>query len=222
MPLLGRGVLAIWNGIAAEAEDEFIAWHVREHIPERVSLPGFLRGRRYVAIDGFPKFFNFYETEAADVLTSPAYLARLDAPTAWTRKVVAHFSDTSRTVCDVSWSFGNGEGGFVEAIVLDTPDEPSRFIGRLKQAASAAYETNPGLVGLHLLREHVDGSRRDTAEARLRSRPDRIAPWVLLAEASNEEALRRFRRDGGSDLDLAGAGSVVARGLYQLQFALAK
>jgi hypothetical protein len=215
-------VLAIWNGIAADAEDDFVGWHVREHIPERVGLPGFLRGRRYVAVDGFPKYFNFYETEAADVLTSPAYLARLDAPTEWTRKVVAHFNDTSRTICDVIWTFGNGEGGVVEAIVLDTEDEPSAFAGRLKQAASAAFAANSGLVGLHLLRGHVDGSRRDTAEARLRSGPDRVAPWVLLVEASNEEALRRFRRGGGSDPDLAGGGSIVARGLYQLQFTLAK
>ena len=43
MALLGTGVLAIWNGIAASAEDEFVDWHVREHIPERVGLPGFLR-----------------------------------------------------------------------------------------------------------------------------------------------------------------------------------
>lgn len=57
MGLLGKGVLAIWNGIAPEAEEDFVAWHVREHIPERVALSGFLRGRRYVALDGFPKYF---------------------------------------------------------------------------------------------------------------------------------------------------------------------
>jgi hypothetical protein len=51
MGLLGKGVLAIWNGIAPEAEEDFVAWHVREHIPERVALSGFLRGRRYVALD---------------------------------------------------------------------------------------------------------------------------------------------------------------------------
>jgi hypothetical protein len=96
MGLLGKGVLAIWNGIAPEAEEDFVAWHVREHIPERVALSGFLRGRRYVALDGFPKYFNFYETTTADDLSSAAYRARLDAPTDWTRKVVAQFRDTLR------------------------------------------------------------------------------------------------------------------------------
>ncbi len=32
MALAGKGVLAIWNGIAPEAETDFVAWHVREHI----------------------------------------------------------------------------------------------------------------------------------------------------------------------------------------------
>lgn len=51
MGLLGSGALAIWNGIAPEAEREFDRWHTYEHIPERMALPGFLRGRRYVADD---------------------------------------------------------------------------------------------------------------------------------------------------------------------------
>jgi hypothetical protein len=43
------------------------------------------------------KYFNFYETETVDVLQSPAYRARLDSPTEWTKKVVKEFRDTSRT-----------------------------------------------------------------------------------------------------------------------------
>jgi hypothetical protein len=222
VPLLGRGVLAIWNGIAPEAEEEFVAWHVREHIPERVSLPGFLRGRRYVAVDGVPKYFNFYETHTAADLSSPVYLARLDAPTEWTRKVVAKFVDTSRTVCDVVWTLGDGEGGFIEAIVLDTAREPDAFAAQLQQQLRATFETNHGLVGVHLLRGHVDQSRRDTAETRLRSDPDRVAPWVLLVETSSAGALARIRTADVGNERLASAGNVIGRGIYQLQFSLAK
>jgi len=63
MPLLGTGVLAIWNGLAPGYDAEFVEWHVKEHIPERVGVPGFLRARRYFAVDGAPAYFNFYETE---------------------------------------------------------------------------------------------------------------------------------------------------------------
>jgi hypothetical protein len=220
--LLGRGVLAIWNGIANDAEDEFVKWHVREHIPERVSVPGFLRGRRYVAIDGVPKYFNFYETHTAADLSSPAYLARLNAPTEWTRKVVAKFVDTTRTICDVAWTLGDGEGGFIEAIVLETAKEPDAFADQLQKQLRTTFEANQGLVGVHLLRGHVDTSRHDTAEARLRLGRDRVAPWVLLVEASTAEVLARMRTTDVGNERLASAGNVISRGIYQLQFSLAK
>ena len=37
MPLLGTGVLAIRNGLAPGYDAEFVEWHVKEHIPERVA-----------------------------------------------------------------------------------------------------------------------------------------------------------------------------------------
>jgi hypothetical protein len=96
MALLGKGVLAIWNGVATGYESEFLEWHVKEHIPERVGVTGFLRGRRYLSVDGTPAYFNFYETETYQVLSSEPYLGRLNDPTPWTRKVVSNFKDTSR------------------------------------------------------------------------------------------------------------------------------
>ena len=222
--LLGRGVLAIWNGIAAESEDDFAAWHVREHIPERVSLPGFLRGRRFVAVDATPKYFNFYETSYIEDLMSPAYLARLNAPTDWTRKVVAHFTDTSRTLCQVAWSLGLGQGGFVEAMALRTSTPRDAFAAGLHQSMSRVYGAEHGLVAIHLLEGQVVAPPPATAEAQLRAKPDATAPWVLLVEASSAEALLRFRASPGSGsvLHANGVAEILQRGIYQQQFALAK
>jgi hypothetical protein len=61
MPLLGRGVLAIWHTIAPEAEAEYWRWHDREHIPERVGVTGFLRGRRYRSLERSLDYLDFYE-----------------------------------------------------------------------------------------------------------------------------------------------------------------
>jgi hypothetical protein len=68
--LAGEAVIATWNGIAPEGRDEFYAWHIQEHIPERVGIPGFRRGRRYVAVtpDTRPEFFTLYETDTMQVL----------------------------------------------------------------------------------------------------------------------------------------------------------
>jgi hypothetical protein len=224
MALIGKGVLAIWNGIAPQAEDEFVAWHVREHIPERVGLPGFLRGRRYVAVDGHPKYFNFYETETAADLSSPAYQARLNAPSDWTKAVVAHFTDTSRTICDVAWSLGVGEGGWIEAIVLETTATATAFQAAMRARLEGIIATSPGIVGLHLLQGQVAAGQGDTAEKKLRGTPDKVAAWILLVEATRRDAIIAFRSGAGSPEALinCGARARIERGLYQIQFALTK
>ena len=58
MSLSGLGAVAIWHDLVPEARDEFYDWHNREHMPERVGIPGFRRGRRYIAAAGGPEFFN--------------------------------------------------------------------------------------------------------------------------------------------------------------------
>ena len=94
------GILAIFNNVAPGREDEFEAWFQHEHLAERIAVPGFLIGRRHEAIAAQPRYFNFYVTRSAAVLNSPAYLARLDAPTALTRTVMSEiFKDMIRTVC---------------------------------------------------------------------------------------------------------------------------
>jgi hypothetical protein len=37
----GQPLIAIWNDIVAEGRTDFIEWHNREHIFERLSFPGF-------------------------------------------------------------------------------------------------------------------------------------------------------------------------------------
>ncbi len=85
MSLAGQAVVAIWNGIAPEGRTEFYEWHNREHMPERVGIPGFRRGRRYSAKYGSPEFFTLYEADSAEVLVGQDYLNRLNNPTPWTQ-----------------------------------------------------------------------------------------------------------------------------------------
>jgi hypothetical protein len=216
-------VLAIWNGIASEAEEDFVAWHVREHIPERVAVPGFLRGRRYVAADGFPKYFNFYETRTSDDLLSPDYQSRLNAPTAWTLRVVPHFRDTSRTICDVAASVGNGDGGFIEALRL-SGSVPAQTFRRTMTGLVAQCVQATGIVAAHLLQGRTQESGSGSVEKKMRARPDEVAEWILLIEGVGVEPLIALRGDICSDAALTGAGAApaIARGCYQLQFALSR
>ena len=50
MSFLGKAILAFWADVDASGEADYNDWHTREHMPERCGVPGFLRGRRYVAV----------------------------------------------------------------------------------------------------------------------------------------------------------------------------
>ena len=67
-PGLSRNVA----NVRPEGRADFFEWHNREHIPERVGIEGFLRGRRYVATAGAPAFFTLYNTRDAAVLSGAA------------------------------------------------------------------------------------------------------------------------------------------------------
>jgi len=221
MALTGKAVLAIWNGISPQAEDEFVRWHVREHIPERVALPGFLRGRRYVAAYGKPKYFNFYETADVAALSSPTYLERLNTPSNWTKAVVAHFNDTSRTICTVRRSVGLGDGAAVLTARLRTQAEAQDFIASVSNDFLAVSERT-GIVAIHLLQGDQQASTRPTAEKQLRRAVDEVVEWILLVEAVDSGTLAELSDDSAfvSGLVRAGAEPDSEIGIYNLQFAL--
>jgi hypothetical protein len=89
--MIGDAALAIWFEVAAPDLEDLDAWYPRQHLPERLSVPGFLRGRRYAATGGGLPFFTLYETRDVAVLSSAAYLERLNNPTDWTRRVLPTF-----------------------------------------------------------------------------------------------------------------------------------
>ncbi len=212
--LRGAGVLAIWNGIADGFDREFLRWHVSEHIPERISVPGFLRARRYVALQGHPAYFNFYEVTAPEVLSSEAYLARLNAPSAWTRAVVPYFTDTARTLCRVVESRGRGAAGTVATLRIDAPAEDMRPLADRLAAAT-------DVSAVHLLARHETAAGA-SAESAMRDRPDETSRTILLVEGAVPKALREVVGEIASDAALAAAGasSPANRGLYQLDYLL--
>ena len=76
MSLRGSAFLAIWHDIEAHGELEFSDWHTREHMPERVGIPGFEAGRRWVDWGRVRhRYFTLYEAQTIDVLSSAAYRA---------------------------------------------------------------------------------------------------------------------------------------------------
>ena len=123
MSLAGHGALAIWHDIIPEGRDDFYAWHGREHMPERLGIPGFLRGRRYVAIDAALEFFNLYEAQSVEVLKGQDYSNSFNNPTPRTLRATTHFRHVARSLCQVKATHGHGHGGLMATLRYDVqPD----------------------------------------------------------------------------------------------------
>ena len=91
MPLLGSAAMLLSFDVVPEAVSEHDYWHTHEHLPERLSIAGFLRGSRWVATRGQPRYLVLYEVAELATLTSAAYLERLNNPSAWTSKMMPHY-----------------------------------------------------------------------------------------------------------------------------------
>ena len=219
MPLRGGAAMVFWNDVAAGAEDDFYHWHSHEHLPERLRVPGFLRGRRAVAWCGGPKVFVLYEVESLAVLTAPPYLARLNDPTAWTRRAMANFRNSNRTLCRVVASFGQGLGGRLLTLRLSpAPDGAENLREALSRDLLPALARRPGLVGAHLLVGEAAASALPTAEKHLRGQPDAVADWVVVIEGYEAAALESLAEEAFSPGRLAafGAGPDLAFGFYEV------
>jgi len=94
----GSGLMAFWARIEESYLERFRRWHNSEHMPERVSIPGFLAGQRYLGHGTNNFFLMMYETSEPAVLGGADYLARLNAPTAWTRESLPHFREPARNI----------------------------------------------------------------------------------------------------------------------------
>ena len=123
------GRLTLWNDCAIGHEAEYEAWYQGEHLIERLGVPGFMRGRRYQAIEAAPEYFTYYETTSPDVLTSPSYLERGNNPTPFTRKIMSGtFINLSRTICKCQFSTGGMRGAYAVTLRLSqTVDDFSLF-----------------------------------------------------------------------------------------------
>ena len=130
MPLLGQAAMLLAFDVAAEAIDEHDDWHTHEHLPERLAIPGFLRGTRWVAVQGQPRYLVLYEVERLETLASAPYLERLNQPTPWTSKMMPHYRGMTRGLCSVAASAGAGHG----------PLRPARALQARARAAERRLE----------------------------------------------------------------------------------
>jgi hypothetical protein len=223
MSFLGNSVLAIWADVEVSGEADYNDWHTREHMPERCGVPGFLRGRRYVAVTAGPKYFMMYETETLETLASPAYVERLNNPTPWTRKCLALFRNSNRTACRTTLSIGRGIGGAMATIRLGPSAGREQALRRwLTGEALPKLLEWPGISAAHLCEADVETTTVKTAEKSIRDKPDEVAHWVLLVEGIDADIVQRACADalGAAALERRGAEPGAITGVFLLHYVL--
>lgn len=217
MSLLGQAALAMWWDMSASRRSEFEHWHTHEHFPERLSVPGFRRATRWRCADGGEGIFVMYELDDHAVLASQAYLARLNAPTPWSTRLMPDHRNMVRSQCHVLESRGILPASNALTIRLS----PARGRGEALRAAirsvAERVSREAGLAGLHLLR-HEDPPIAATEEQRIRGNADRTADWVVVACGYEADALRALSENelGDERLVHMGAAPGSDRGFHAL------
>lgn len=218
MALLGKAVVAIWNDITPEGRENFIEWHNRQHMPERVGIPGFLRGRRYLAEYGAPEYFTLYEAADAAVLTGKDYLNRLNNPTPWTKQSVADFHNTVRGICPLAFSSGSGDGGFMMTLRFDRAPKDRAQLEAAIVAELIKIGEMKGVSGVHLCVADTAASGIETSEKK--GRQVGMPNWIIMLEGSSGAAVDAAGLALSRGLAAGGGIGPVEKGLYHLENSL--
>jgi len=148
MPLRGKGMLVVYSEVKSLHERDFNEWYNREHVDERLGMPGFQRARRWVAVKGSPKYLATYECDTVGDLATPGYLALLANQTPWTQAVMARFTQFHRLALRVQVDLAHGVGGAVAAVrFVPDPRERKALAAWLQETALPKAIARPGLVG---------------------------------------------------------------------------
>ena len=217
MPIAGKGMLLTSMDVDPAHEADFNRWYDREHLEERVAIDGFIEARRYIAVEGSPKYLSLYSTETFEVLESPAYRKALASQTAWSKENIARFKNMIRGVARITLSHGKGRGA-VLGIVRVRPVDGGH--DKLREALRTALDpqSTDGLISMHVIENDPVLSKplTDTASD---SDPG-AGDWFVLIDGTDVAAIEAAVTALGASPALKSA--VVSSGVYRLMWDLAK
>jgi hypothetical protein len=202
----GGGLLCVMNDIAPACNRrDYEAWYQRDHVPDRLGIPGFLHARRYRRLDGpRAEFLTFYETASPLVLCSAPYLKRLAEPTDWTARIMAYFRTMSRSICRVVMDEGQAGAGGVLALIAQQEAPPADL-----EAQLAAMLEQSGVTRVRLWQGDPSVTV-PSPEEKLRPEGDASFATIMVVEGTNIEMIQAA---------LTGRGFTAAPTFYSLIYA---
>lgn len=130
-----QGIVAVWVNVLPEHRAEFEQFHNCEHMPQRLTCPGFQVGYRYRALGDEHDYLAIYEGDTPEAFRSEAYLDQLNRPTPWSRRMLPPTHGVQRAIYELAASHG----------AKPVPDAPYVLIVRLNPPEGP--NADPALIG---------------------------------------------------------------------------
>lgn len=227
MALRGKGMLITLTEVKSRDEADFNEWYNREHIDERVNLPGFHRARRYVAVEGpktarkTPKYFATYECDSVGDLATPGYLHLLANQTPWTQSVMARFTRFHRLTLRIQVDLTHGSGGVITAVhFVPDPRRRKALVAWLQDTALPKAVARNGMLGAFAAENDLDAANAPVQQKSMDHPKALDAEWVVVLEGADPAATAAAAREAFKLATLARFGVTTAPtvGTYRLLF----
>lgn len=180
---MSNGFLAIWSDVDPADETDYLHWLTREHAQERLSIPGFLAVRIFrTQAEGRGRFLIFYRLRDAAVVGSADYVARLNAPTPWSQRIMPKLKNFMRGGGSILQEAGGGEGAFIAPVLFERHKLPDY------SAAAGEIAKADRMAATRILEVDRAASEIKTNEKAMRA-GDRSFEAMLLLEALDESTL---------------------------------
>ncbi|WP_088156582.1 DUF4286 family protein [Achromobacter xylosoxidans] len=183
-----HGLLFVATDADPVHEADFNRWYDREHVEERVRIPGFLSGARYLSREGGRKYLGLYRTESLAAFTTADYRAAFERQTAWSVTNLDRMRDPMRRVCAVRAVTGFGSGSELVVLPLAAANDSEALAARA-QALGAELAQADGFVQSYLLAPDAVLSTPLPRE----SNENRVLAPLFVVEASSAAAARALR-----------------------------
>ena len=149
----GKGFLMVSMEPTPAYDEEFNDWYDMEHIPERTRIPGFESGRRFVCLDGWPRYLSMYDLKTIAVLESAAYKkASWNGFSAWTKRMLTKVRGQWRASGTQIYPGQALTGQFSRLTLLRFRHAPDKLANTIIEGVRANYENRPETRQIRVLR----------------------------------------------------------------------
>jgi hypothetical protein len=149
-----RGLLLAMMEPPAAMEEEFQDWYDTEHFPERAALPEFLTARRFICVDGWPRYLTLYDLQDVSALHGAAYAKVAgEKYSPWTHRIVSRLWGQYRAE-GVQIYPGQallGDQGAATRLLLYRFRQVQRDLaGTIQHSLRAQFDSRPGTAQVRL------------------------------------------------------------------------